>query len=62
MLLNRLRDKVKTVDKRVMIGIVLIVVIGLGFIGLRMINPAKPDENGGNNGNGDIPDPGDSPG
>jgi len=62
MLIKRYRDKVKSVDKRVLIGIAVVAILGLGLIGYRAIYPAEPDvpDNGGetpDNG-GETPDSG----
>jgi ABC-type Fe3+ transport system substrate-binding protein len=53
---------VKSVDKRLLIGIAFVALLGLGFIGYRAMNPAEPDvpDNGGetpDNG-GETPDTG----
>ena len=46
-------------DKRVLIGIAIIAILGLGFIGYRALTPQPnvPD-NGGDNGGGETPDSG----
>jgi len=47
------------VDRRVLIGIAVVVLLGLGYIGYRAMNPAQPEppENGG-----EPPDGGETPG
>jgi len=65
MLIKRYRDKVRSVDKRVLIGIAVVAILGLGLIGYRALNPATTDEpdNGGDtpDSGGDTPDSGETP-
>jgi ABC-type Fe3+ transport system substrate-binding protein len=53
---------VKSVDKRLLIGIAFVALLGLGFIGYSAMNPAEPDvpDNGGEtpDGGGETPDTG----
>lgn len=52
----------KAVDKRVMIGIIIVALLGVGFVGYRMLNPIVPEvpDNGGevHDNGGEVPDTG----
>ena len=65
MLKKRYRLKVRSVDKRVLIGIAIIAILGVGLIGYRALNPATPDvpDDGGEtpDSGGETPDSGETP-